>query len=226
MSWVTSGTAAVGLAPSIFKFISGNKQANAAKKINPINPGFQMNSGIIDNARVLGERAGNYSMPGYSSAVNNIGASTANAFSQGMQGASSGGDVLDLATKLAYGQQQQLNGLATQNAQGADNALLQSLNATAQAGDQYQQKNAYDRDMYQQQLREKAALIQAGNTNMYGALDSAATVGTSLINPRKSISDTSTDGFLNPTQLREYNLWKARQGLMTQDLGSPTGLIS
>lgn len=204
-----------GLVPSIFKAISGFGQLRRANKIQPNDPGFQVNTGVIDNARVLSQRAGNYSMPGYNNAVNQIGTATAGAFNQGVQGASSGGDVLDLATKLAYGQSQQLNNIATQNAQGADQALLQSLNANAQAGQEYQNKNAYDRDIYQQQLREKAALTQAGNQNLYGALDSAATVGTTLLNPRDTL-DTSM-GSMTPEQIQQYQIWKSRGGISGQN---------
>lgn len=189
----------LGLVPSIFKLFSGIGQTRRANKINPVNPGYTTNSGVIDNARVLGDRAGNYQMAGYGNAVNQIGGATANAFSQGIQGASSGGDILDLATKLAYGQSQQLNNLAVQNAQGADQALLQSLNANAQAGQEYQNKNAYDRDIYQQQLREKAALTQAGNENIYGGIDTAATIGTTLLNPRKTLD---TNQQFTPQQLQ------------------------
>lgn len=188
---------ATGLVPSLFKAVSGFKQLNQAGNINPNNPGFTMNQGIIDNARILQDRAGNYQMPGYGQAVNNINSANAQAFSNGVQGASSGGDVLDLASKLAYGQTQQLNQLAQQNTQGADNALIQSLNANAQAGQQYQDKNAYDRDIYQQQLREKAALTQSGNENIYGALDTAATIGTTLLNPRTTANTSQT---LTPEQ--------------------------
>lgn len=221
--------AAVGLAPSIYKLISGIGQKRAANRINPTNPGFTMNSGVIDNARVLGERAGNYSMPGYSSAVGNIGASTAGAFDSGVQGASSSGDVLDLATKLAYGQQQSLNNLATQNAMGADQALMQSLDANAAAGDQYQQKNAYDRDQYDRQLREKAALTQAANQNIYGGIDTAATIGTSLINPRKTFDPNGSTGGTTAQQAaqrRYLEMLRAGQGLGQQNLGISTGMIS
>lgn len=191
--------AAVGLLPSLFKAVSGINQTRQGNRMNPIDPGYTLNSGVIDNARVLEERAGNYTMPGYGNAVNQLGASTAGAFTQGVQGASSGGDVLDLASKLAYGQQQQLNTLATQNAAGADQALIQSLNANAAAGQEYQNKNAYDRDIYQGQLREKAALKQAGNENLYGALDQAASVGVAALNPVNSVN---TSQQLTPQQLQ------------------------
>lgn len=189
----------LGLVPSLFKAVSGIGQINKANSMNPIDPGYTMNQGIIDNARALEERAGNYSMPGYGNAVNQIGSATAGAFDAGVQGASSGGDVLDLATKLAYGQQQQLNNLAVQNAAGADQALIQSLGANAAAGQQYQDKNAYARDLYQGQLREKAALTQAGNENLYGAIDQGATIGSTLLNPKKTVN---TGQQLTPQQVQ------------------------
>lgn len=188
-----------GLLPALYKAVTGIGQAKRGNAMNPQDPGYTMNSGIIDNARVLGERAGNYTMPGYGNAVGQIGAATAGAFDAGVQGASSGGDVLDLATKLAYGQQNQLNNLAVQNAAGADEALIQSLGANAAAGQQYQDKNAYARDLYQGQLREKAALTQSGNENIYGALDQGATIATTLLNPRKTIN---TGQQLTPQQLQ------------------------
>lgn len=228
MSWVLAGSAAIGLAPALYKGISGANQVSAGKKMKPVDPGFVMNSGVIDNARVLGDRAGNYTMPGMGAAVNNLGASTAGAFTQGVQGASSGGDVLDLATKLAYGQQQQLNNLSTQNAAGADQALLQSLNANAAAGQEYQNKNAYDRDQYQGQLKEKAALIQGGNENIYGAIDQAAAVGGSLINPVKSISNTGQPA-LSPQQLKlqqDAYLKMLSGNLGQQNMGMSRGIIA
>lgn len=169
-----------------------------------------MNQGVIDNARVLRDRAGNYTMPGYGSAVNNIGGASASAFDQGIQGASSGGDVLDLASKIAYGQSQQLNNLAVQNAQGADQALLQSLNANVAEGQQYQDKNAYDRSQYDAKLREKAALTQSGNENIYGAIDQVANVGTTLLNPRQTVN---TGQQLTPQQVAQQQAYfKMLQG--------------
>jgi hypothetical protein len=176
---------AASLIPSAFKAIQGIGQRKRANAINPINPKYQMNSGVIDNARILGERAGNYQIPGYSQARTNIQANYGQAFNQGVQGASSGGDVLDLATKLAYGQGNQLNQLAAQNAAGAENAQMQSLQANAAAGEEYQAKNAYERDEYNKKLAEKAALMEGGTQNIYGALTEGSTAVTDFLNPKK-----------------------------------------
>lgn len=219
--------AAAGLIPAIFKGISGLGQIREGNKMKPVDPGFRRNEAVIDNARILGDRYANYQMPGYSQAQNQIGASTANAFAQGSQGASSGGDVLDLATKLAFGQQQSLNQLALQNAVGKEQALSQSLNANAAAGQEYVNENAYDRDIYQQQLRQKAALQQAGNENLYGAIDQGASVAGSLLTPMRSVSSPMGQ---TPEQISAMNRYlamqQAGQGLQYNNLGRTGGRIA
>lgn len=166
--------AGVSLLPEVFKLFSGRKQIREANKINPISPGFQANNNLIDNARLLEQRYSNYQMPGYGQAVNNIGASAASAYSAGERGATSSGDLLNLVTNVQAGQNQSLNQLAGQNAQGSDQALNQYLGANAQAGNEAVRKNMYDLDIYNQELRRKAALLQAGNENQYGAVDGLA----------------------------------------------------
>jgi hypothetical protein len=186
--------AGISLIPSIWKGIQGIGQRKAANKINPINPGYEMNRGVIDNARILQERSNNYLMPGYGQAMDNISGTYSNAYNQGVQGASSGGDVLDLAAKLAYGQGQQTNALATLNAQGAEGAKLQSLQANTLAGEEYQAKNAYDRAQYDAKLREKAALLEGGSQNLYGALDIGSSVAGAYLNPKKFVNTTNQNG--------------------------------
>lgn len=202
--------AGISLIPSIYKGVASIFQKNKANKINPANPGYQMNTAIIDNARVLSEKASNYQMPGYGSAVQNIQGDASTAFNNGVQGASSGGDVLDLATKIAYGSGKRLNDLAAMNAQGAENAQSQALQANAQAGQEYVNKNAYDRDIYQQQLREKAALTQSSNENAYGALDTGANVINSILNPTPTNGTNNGTGALTPAQIEAYNKNRAR----------------
>jgi len=172
--------AGISLLPALFKGISGISQKRQANRINPVDPNFQMNQGVINNASTLRNRVGNYNLPGYTKAVQDIGRNGATAFGNGIQGSSSGGDVLDLATRIAYGSGNQINDLNVSNAQGQERALMQSLDANAQEGAQYQAKNAYDREQYMMKLREKAGLTQSANENIYGAVNSAANVGSNL----------------------------------------------
>lgn len=172
--------AGLSLIPSIFQGLKGISQSRQAKKINPIDPGYQMNSQVVDNARMLGERYTNYQMPGFGAAQDQIAANSANAFNSGIQGVSSSGDMLDLASKIAYGSNQANNQLYTQNAIGKEGALKDYLGANVAAGQEYQDKNAFDRERYMDALREKAALSEAGTTNLFGSLNNVAATGTAL----------------------------------------------
>jgi hypothetical protein len=123
--WGMIAGAAASAIPSIFGAIRGIGQRRQARRIraNAVDPGYEMNSGVMQNADILQNRYNNYTLPGYSMQMDNIGNNAANAFNSGLQGATSGGDVLDLATKIAYGTGQQQNQLVLQNAQGKDAAL-------------------------------------------------------------------------------------------------------
>lgn len=209
----TIAGAALGLVPAAFKFFSGRKQIKQGRAINAINPGFQMNTGVIDNARILQDRYTNYQMPGYGQAMNNLQTNFANAYSQGVQGASSGGDVLDLATRLAYGQNQATNNLAMQTAQGRDNALNQYLNANVAAGQEYVNKNIYDRQEYEKRLAEKAALMQSGNENIYGALDQVAQLGSRALTPRSTTQDPSASSPIDRARLQALLAGYDQRGL-------------
>lgn len=191
-------SAGISLVPEVFKFFSGLSQKRQAARINPENPGFVRNESLIDNARILENRYKNYTMPGYSTAVNNINASAASGFNRGVEGASSGGDVLDLATKINYNEGQALNDLSGRNAAGADAALEQYLQANAVAGNEAVRKNMFDLDQYDQKLREKATLLQAGNTNQFSALDSGANALRYFTQPQQQLTQpgANTSGFM------------------------------
>lgn len=193
--------AAAAVIPSIFGAIEGIGQKRRAKKLreNAKSPGYELNSGIMQNRDTLANRYTNYEMPGYNQALNNIGSSSATAFNSGVQGASSSGDVLDLATKIAYGTGQQQRQLEVQNAQGKEVALQDYLGANVAAGQQRQDSNAYDRQLYQQQLAEAAALYGAGDQNIGNAINSASSIGTSyLMNPSMATNGQYGDLDTNP----------------------------
>jgi len=177
-----------GLAPSVFKFFSGANQTKLAKQINPYNPGYQMNNQVIDNARILRDRYYNYNLPGQTAAENNINNTYQNAFVQGSQGASSGQDVADLAAKLAYGKSATQGQLQAQEEQGKDSALGQYIQGNAAAGQEFRNKNQYELQKYYMDLARKDSLNTAGATNEYNALDTGASVLSSLFLPKASIN--------------------------------------
>lgn len=180
--------AATAIVPSIFGAIRGIGQRRQAKRIraNAVDPGYEMNSGVMQNRDIAENRYNNYTLPGYSMQMDNINTNAATAFNTGVQGASSGTDVLDLATKIAYGKGQQQNQLMTQNAQGKERALGTFMDSNVAAGQERQNANAYKRQQYQKQLEEAAALYGASDQNINNAITGVSSIGTSLLmNPKQ-----------------------------------------
>lgn len=214
------------LIPQGIKLVSGLFQKKKANDINAVDPGYQMNTEVIDNARILGDRYNNFITAGTQDAINNLNTSEATAFGQGVQGATSGGDVLDLATKLSYGTGKRLNDIATQNAIGKDKAMLQYLGAKGQAGQELVNKNAYDRDIYQRKLAEKAALTEASNQNTFGAIDSLSSIlGATLGGRNKTNNGSLTEQ--NRKMLIDDLIGRGfDRNLLTTNLGSTTGVIA
>lgn len=182
MSWVLVGGGGLALGTSAFKYFSGRKQAREAQALRDSaqHPGFQPNQALIDNRDMLRDRYGNYNIPGLSQMRQDINQSASNAFTQGVQGATSGADVLDLAVRTQAMQQQGLSNLGTQNAMGRDRALMDYLGANQAVGQDQVRINQMELGQYGEQTREAAALQQAGVTNQYSAfndLGSAITTG-------------------------------------------------
>src|SRR5207253_449401 len=115
MSFFTVVGGALALGTTVYKGIKGQQQINQAKSMALNDPGYQLNQGIIDNARQLSEKYNNYVMPGYSQALQRINQHYATGMNAAEQGATSGGDVLDAANKLNYSQNQATNQLAVTN---------------------------------------------------------------------------------------------------------------
>lgn len=170
MALVAAGFA---LGTAAFKFFQGRAQAGRAREIreNATDPGFMRNQGMIDNMNILRDRYTNYQMPGYGQAQQGINLAANTAFTQGSQGATSGADVMDLATRTQYGRQQGLNQLAMTSAQAREQALMQYLASQEAVGTDAVRVNQLENQRYDQQMMEAAALEQAGVTNQYGAVN-------------------------------------------------------
>lgn len=224
MAWVAVAGAALSAGPAIYKGIKGIGQIKAANKMHPIDPGYQMNQAVIDNAKTLSDQYGNYQLPGYSQFASNINSTFQNGFENGVQGATSGGDVLDLATKMAYGKNQAFNKLGVEGAQGKQSALASYLQGNAAAGQEYVNKNAYDRDMYQGQLKEKSALKQAGESNLFGGLDQVAGAGSKML--LAGASDGSSSAPTQDGVSASYNKYYYPNGTPKFDInGNPVAPV-
>lgn len=225
MAWFLVGSAVVSAIPAVYKGIKGLGQEAQANRMHPVDPGYQMNRGVLDNAKTLSDYYGNYQLPGYSKMVSGINSTFQGGFENGVQGASSGGDVLDLASKMAFGKNQAMNQLGVQNAQGKQAALGDYLQANVAAGQQYQDKNAYERDQYDKMVKSKAALQQAGEQNTYGALDQlAGTAGKMITNygNKAGGADASGSDGIDKNATATYNKYFFPNGTPRFDkMGNP-----
>lgn len=175
---------ALGLGSTVLRAFQAASQRRKANKINPIDPGFAANQGILDNKRIVNENYNNYTLPGMEGIKDGLSNSLATNTASLMEGASSSGDVLDGVTKLAYGNDQAINALGIQQAQMKQNLLPEVLNANAMAGNEAVRKNEFDEQRYQAQLGEKAALMGASMQNGFKAVDDLGTLGGSLLSYR------------------------------------------
>lgn len=214
MGWIAAGGLALGLGSSVFKGVTGANQKAQASQINPNDPGYQINQQIIDNAKTLSDKYNNYVMPGYSVAKNDLDNSLATAMSSAREGATSSGDLLDAASKFNFNQNKALNNLNVTGAQMKESLLPQVLQANAAAGNEAVLNNKFDNDRYDQQVKAKAALNQAGNTNLFGAIDGIASAGGAFLSYQGGHEktgakrDKAIDGNSIPPSLFDtYNKW-------------------
>ena len=182
--WGQALGGALSIGGLIYKGIAARNQMKKANALRPIDPGYVANPGIIDNQRILNERFGNYVMPGKQEAINNINLNGQQAFANAEAGATSGGDLIDAATKISYGTNNAIGSLGVAEAQMKEGLLPQLLNSNAAAGNELVKRNEFDQMRYEQQLDDKNALTQAGNINAFSVVDDVGTLGGTLLDYR------------------------------------------
>lgn len=165
MSYALIAVGAGTAASAGIQYAKSQKQKRAAQAIRPVDPG--PNQALIDNARILRDRYGNYQMPGFDAARQDIGQSGAEGMAAVERGAQSSQDVLGAATRIAYGQGRSMSDLHKQNAIGRDNALMAYLGANAQAGTD---QTNWGRQQFMNDQQRKAQLANAAEMNEMGAI--------------------------------------------------------
>lgn len=163
-----------GLISAGYKTIAGIGQTKRGKEMAAANIFQKYNRPAeVDTAlRLAEEKYRNGAMPGAELMQNRIGTSAAGAFDASMQGASSGGDVLDAASKINYNTNTAMNDLALNEAQYRDRALAgytDQLNNSARYADKEFQYNIAD--PYARTAAAASALIGAGNMNTFTGID-------------------------------------------------------
>lgn len=193
---VAGGASLLGNA---FSFFQGSKQRDLARIMQGADPGYQGNPALQENADILQRRFGNYRLPGYSQAMDNIGQGAQAGYRSVMQGATSSSDILDGATRIAYGSQSAANQLAAQQAQGQDQALMQYLSANQMAGQEIANANAWQREQYLRNVTNQANLANAGLANqgnaIQGALNTVGQLGAYMLTrPETTVASNNAAG--------------------------------
>lgn len=163
-----------GLLSAGYKTFAGIKQTRDGKEMAANNIFHKYNRpGEVNQALALAEQKyRNGSMPGSGLLNDRIATSAAGAFDASMQGASSGGDVLDAASKINFNTNTAMNDLALQDAQYQDKALADytnQLNNSAKYADKEFQYNVAE--PYERTAAAASAMIGAGNVNTFNGID-------------------------------------------------------
>lgn len=197
MSWAAVITGGVTLATSAASLVSSGQQLSKAQFAGRTDPGYVGNKALQDNADILKNRFSNYRLPSYQSAVEGINKGAEMGYRSITQGSRSASDILDGATRIAYGSQQANNQLNIQQATGADAALMDYLTANEKAGMEMVKANEWDRDQYLRAEQNAANLTNAGminfNNSLRGISDTVGQFGSYAIG-KKNMSSNYADG--------------------------------
>lgn len=187
------GAAIPGLLTGGFKAISGMNQVREGKRLasQNVRPTYRRPGEVI-TAEAIAERNYLNGMPGADIARSGINLNAAAAYGAAERGASSGGDLLDAATKIGLNTNQSMGQLAAQEAQykiTSGNAYNDALMKSAAYTDK---EFSYNQDdPFQQKAAAASALINSGNKNIFSGLDDVAGMASSVIGS-KMIFDPTT----------------------------------
>ncbi len=196
MDPITIAALAASAIPAIGKLFGGGSQVRKAKALDASNvfTPYQTPSQVLEATR-LAQQAYTNPVQGQATAINNIQGAGATAFANGVQGASSSGDVLDLASKVQANENNAFNKLNTEAIGYRDRALNDltgALNNEAQYADKEYQVNVLD--PYLRKANLAASMYGAGKINQSSGLDSLATTAlagaTAYSNYKKSNGTT------------------------------------
>ncbi|ARS36815.1 hypothetical protein [Pontibacter actiniarum] len=175
---------ALAAAPAIYQGVSGILQKRKANRINAVRPTYNI-PGAVHESVDMARQSANAAMPGYGTAQNNIKGATANAV-RSAQLAGSGNSMLAAIAAAQSNESNSLLNLATQSAQHQA-AQRQNLQGSLMNLAQYKDK-AWDwneKQKYQEKAAAKAALTEAANQNINGAISGLASIGTTALGQKK-----------------------------------------
>lgn len=182
MSWAAVIVGGVSLAGSAVQASQASKQMNQAKLMDTQDPGYAGNPELRANADMLQNRFLNYNIPNYQAALEGIDRASEMAYRSATQGATSSSDLIDAATKIAYGGQVASRDLNVQAGIGRDQAFMDYISANQLAGEDIARSNEWERQGFLRDQQHAANLENASISNTWnaiqGGLNTAAQLGT------------------------------------------------
>lgn len=163
----------VGGVSAVSRLLGGRSQRRRARSIRRslVDPGIQLDTGLIDSGNILGDNLSNYTLPGFSSFLDSIRSSSAGATAAATRGATSSADLLGAITNIQANEGSNISNLYTTQAGERTRALDRYLgNIEAQGRDRVRVNNA-ELERYNEGMREAAALEGAGNRNVMSSFD-------------------------------------------------------
>lgn len=171
----------LSVAGNLFQYSNAQRQLKQAEIMAESDPGYRGNPALDANAGMASNRFTNYTLPGYSSAMDNINRNAEAGYRSVIQGAGSSSDILDAATRLAYGSSVATNQLNEKYAEGENQAFREYLTANQLAGQEIANANAWDREQYLRNKADVANLTNTGLINKNNAIQGAiGSIGTAI----------------------------------------------
>ncbi len=215
--------AAAATIPSLVQLATGSGQVKKGKlkKAAIVDPIYKTPGAIKDGLTLAEQQYFNSSLPGRSSAIEDIKAGTANGMKLITEAASSSGDILDGVSKLNFNEGQNIGNLVDKEAQYKAQQLANLQNQLGIAAEYSDKEFAYNQDRpYQQEMADANAMIAAGNTNVGNGINGASSVLTSAVMSGIGGAKTaSTTPVPSPTNTNSI-LPGSKQVLINPGLGS------
>lgn len=175
--------AAYQVGAGIVQGIRGKQMARNNKR-----PTYQIPQEILANQKLAAAAYADPRLAGQDLIEENLRTSTATGIDTAKNISSDSGDILDAITKLYTGESSNMKNLGISAAEQQQNDLNRLLGVNETVGAYQDKAFDYNKNQpYQDKAAASSALIEAGNKNIFGGLDTLGAVGQSSILPGGSL---------------------------------------
>jgi hypothetical protein len=172
--------------PSVYKAGSGIVQAIRGKQMarNNQRPTYEIPQAIAGNQKLAANAYADPRLAGQDIMEDNLRSATATGLDAAKNISTDSGDILDAVSRLYGRESAGVNQLNLAGAQQQQRDLAQLMGANSQLGAYQDLAFDYNKNQpYQDRAGASSALIEAGNQNIYGGLDTLGSLTQSFIAP-------------------------------------------